>query len=405
MLPSAVQTKRPARLAGIALAAAAVLAAADLLPERMAQVSRSVEEVRGRRFSRAVPASRIDKAEARRVLRAKISEGLPVDGRRVPPLAHRARPDRGFAPAARFARRLLRLSGRGVLRPGFPPLLRRRGRRGTGRRRVRGPGAGPDLLARAHARAPGRVAAPGRSGPAAAGGRGPEPRPAVPAGGGGDARHDPGGLEGHPGRRRRRGGADGPPAHGGGARAGQRPEGRAGLLRRPALLPLCGRDRPSSAKPSRAADGPRSTASGGTRRNRPRRSSTVRLTPHRPAACSRRTSRHSPRATGSPTPTPSASGRSGSCSAARCRPRKRPPPRPGGAATGSASSPRAVRPATCGACVSRTPCRPRASRPACAGRGRHGPCPRPKPSGARARKCSLPRGFRKSPTFPGFRAQ
>jgi len=70
--------KKPARMAGILLAAAAVLAAADLLPERMAQVSRSVEEVRGRKFTRAVPASRLDKAEARRVLRGKISEGLPV---------------------------------------------------------------------------------------------------------------------------------------------------------------------------------------------------------------------------------------------------------------------------------------------------------------------------------------
>ena len=65
-------------MAGIALAAAAALAGADLLPERMAQVSRSVEEVRGRKFTRTVPASRLDKAEARRLLRAKISEGLPV---------------------------------------------------------------------------------------------------------------------------------------------------------------------------------------------------------------------------------------------------------------------------------------------------------------------------------------
>ena len=70
--------KHPARMAGIALAAAAVLAAADLLPDRMTEVSRSVEEVRGRKFTRTVPASRLDKAEARRVLRGKISEGLPV---------------------------------------------------------------------------------------------------------------------------------------------------------------------------------------------------------------------------------------------------------------------------------------------------------------------------------------
>ncbi len=78
MLPSAMLRKRPLRAAGIALAAACLAGFADLLPDRMAEVSRSVEEVRGRRFSRAVPASEIDAAEARRVLRAKILEGLPA---------------------------------------------------------------------------------------------------------------------------------------------------------------------------------------------------------------------------------------------------------------------------------------------------------------------------------------
>ncbi len=78
VLPSAMLRKRPLRAAGIALAAGCLAGFADLLPDQMAEVSRSVEEVRGRRFSRAVPASEIDAAEARRVLRAKILEGLPA---------------------------------------------------------------------------------------------------------------------------------------------------------------------------------------------------------------------------------------------------------------------------------------------------------------------------------------
>jgi hypothetical protein len=73
-----MRRKRLLRAAGFALAAVVLAGFADLLPDRMAEVSRSVEEVRGRRFSRPVPASEIDAAEARRVLRAKILEGLPA---------------------------------------------------------------------------------------------------------------------------------------------------------------------------------------------------------------------------------------------------------------------------------------------------------------------------------------
>ncbi len=78
MLPSGVHGKRLLPAAGIALAAAVLAGFTDLLPGRMAEVSRSVEEVRGRQFARAVPASEIDKAEARRILRDKIGEGLPA---------------------------------------------------------------------------------------------------------------------------------------------------------------------------------------------------------------------------------------------------------------------------------------------------------------------------------------
>jgi len=78
VLPSAMLRKRLFRVAGIAFLAVAAAGFADLLPDRMAEVSRSVEEVRGHKFARPVPATKLDKAEARRILREKIVEGLPV---------------------------------------------------------------------------------------------------------------------------------------------------------------------------------------------------------------------------------------------------------------------------------------------------------------------------------------
>jgi hypothetical protein len=78
MLPSAMRRKSLICAAGIVVGAALATGLTDLLPERMAQVSRQVEEVRGRKFVRAVPASEIDLAEAKRVLRAKITEALPA---------------------------------------------------------------------------------------------------------------------------------------------------------------------------------------------------------------------------------------------------------------------------------------------------------------------------------------
>ncbi|MGE5414515.1 MAG: hypothetical protein ACM3NW_10090, partial [Syntrophomonadaceae bacterium] len=62
----------------LALAAALAPAATDLVPQRVAEVSRQVEDVRGRRFERPVPATEIDAAEARRILRSKIVEALPA---------------------------------------------------------------------------------------------------------------------------------------------------------------------------------------------------------------------------------------------------------------------------------------------------------------------------------------
>ena len=78
MLPSGVLGKRRIHAGGIALSAALLLGFTDLLPNRVAEFSRRVEEVRGRKFSRTVPASELDKADLRRVLRAKLTEQLPV---------------------------------------------------------------------------------------------------------------------------------------------------------------------------------------------------------------------------------------------------------------------------------------------------------------------------------------
>jgi hypothetical protein len=62
----------------LALGALCVPAATGLLPERVAEVARAVEQVRGRRFERAVPASEIEGGDLKRVLRAKLLEGFPA---------------------------------------------------------------------------------------------------------------------------------------------------------------------------------------------------------------------------------------------------------------------------------------------------------------------------------------
>src|SRR5262252_9324984 len=68
------------RLGLMAAAAGALVAlgATALLPARVEQVARSVEEVRGRRFQRAVPASEIELPELKKVLRSKLTEAFPV---------------------------------------------------------------------------------------------------------------------------------------------------------------------------------------------------------------------------------------------------------------------------------------------------------------------------------------
>jgi len=66
------------RLIPLALAAAAALGATALLPARVAEVARAVEQVRGRRFERPVPASEIGPAELKRVLKSKVAESFPA---------------------------------------------------------------------------------------------------------------------------------------------------------------------------------------------------------------------------------------------------------------------------------------------------------------------------------------
>lgn len=73
-----MRQKSPLGAAGVLLAAAVLFASPELLPDTIAEFSRQVEEVRGRKFVRPVPASEIDPADARRVLREKIIEGLPA---------------------------------------------------------------------------------------------------------------------------------------------------------------------------------------------------------------------------------------------------------------------------------------------------------------------------------------
>ena len=64
--------------AAAAFGALACLGASDLLPSRVAEVAKAVEQVRGRRFERSVPASEIEEAALRRTLQSKLAEGMPA---------------------------------------------------------------------------------------------------------------------------------------------------------------------------------------------------------------------------------------------------------------------------------------------------------------------------------------
>lgn len=72
--------KRLAAPSAVAIGLLALLAAGAtaLLPARVEQVARAVEQVRGRRFERSIPASEIDAVELKRVLRSKLLEGFPA---------------------------------------------------------------------------------------------------------------------------------------------------------------------------------------------------------------------------------------------------------------------------------------------------------------------------------------
>ena len=64
-------------LAGL-LAGALCLGATALLPSRVEEVARAVEQVRGKRFERTVPASEIDLPDLKRILRSKVGESFPT---------------------------------------------------------------------------------------------------------------------------------------------------------------------------------------------------------------------------------------------------------------------------------------------------------------------------------------
>ncbi len=70
--------RRVQALGAVATAALLALGATQLLPARVEQVARTVEEVRGRRFERQVPASEIETPELKRILRSKIAESFPA---------------------------------------------------------------------------------------------------------------------------------------------------------------------------------------------------------------------------------------------------------------------------------------------------------------------------------------
>jgi len=78
MLPCpAVSRARSARVALLLLPLLAV-GASPLLPARIKEISRLVEDVRGRRFEGAVAASEIDAASLRTFLRVKLTESFPA---------------------------------------------------------------------------------------------------------------------------------------------------------------------------------------------------------------------------------------------------------------------------------------------------------------------------------------
>ncbi|HSD72315.1 MAG TPA: hypothetical protein VLE54_05965 [Thermoanaerobaculia bacterium] len=62
----------------LAVSAVLVCGASTLLPARIREISRLVEDVRGRRFENPVPASEIDSAELRKFLKAKLADSFPA---------------------------------------------------------------------------------------------------------------------------------------------------------------------------------------------------------------------------------------------------------------------------------------------------------------------------------------
>ena len=262
------------------------------------------------RPSRSMP------AEARRVLREKIVEGLPA----APEDTFRSLAAVGLIDdPARMLDILVDFYASQVV-AFYDPQPRRfyvvKGAEGLGEAGAEAGdlASGPHLFARADARPPGRDAPPGRAHPPAPRRRRPRLRAPVPPRGRSDARHGPRRARGDSRGGRERRGADGAAPVGRCPRARQRAQGRPRLLRRPALLSV---HRRHGVRPRRGQDGAagrRWTGSGRTRPCRAPRSSTDRRTRRRRRTSCPPTSSRSRRGSGSCTATRSASGRCGSCS-------------------------------------------------------------------------------------------
>ena len=78
MLPCPTVSRARSARAAFLLLPLLVVGASSLLPARIREISRLVEEVRGRRFEGTVPASEIDPASLRTFLRGKLTDSFPA---------------------------------------------------------------------------------------------------------------------------------------------------------------------------------------------------------------------------------------------------------------------------------------------------------------------------------------
>jgi hypothetical protein len=78
MLPCPAMLRARAHRVVLLLLPLLAVGATTLLPARIREISRLVEDVRGRRFESAVPASEIDPTSLKTFLRAKLADSFPA---------------------------------------------------------------------------------------------------------------------------------------------------------------------------------------------------------------------------------------------------------------------------------------------------------------------------------------